>query len=60
MTSKPLLQQTLELLAACRKKPKDLAKAAGVRYAWLMKLRAGDIPNPGVVGIQKLHDYLAQ
>ena len=58
--TKPLLQVTLELLAKCTEKPKAIAAGAGVQYAWLMKLRANEIPNPGICGIQKLHDYLTR
>lgn len=56
----PLLDETLLLL---RNRPvtlelKQIAQAIDVSPNWLSMLNKGNINNPGVVGIQKLHDYL--
>jgi hypothetical protein len=37
---------------------REIATGADVGLEWLKKLQAGEIENPGVVSIQKLHDYL--
>lgn len=55
--TRPLLEVVREMLAQSKLKPKDIAERAGVKYAWLMLLRNNEIPNPGVVGIQKLYDF---
>lgn len=36
-----------------------MANEIGVSVGWVSRLMAGKIPNPGVVHIQALHDYLA-
>lgn len=58
----PLLDETLILL---RNRPvtlelKQIAQAIDVSANWLSMLHKGNIDNPGVVYIQKLHDYLIQ
>ena len=55
-----LLDETLLLL---RNRPvtlelKQIAQAIDVSPNWLSMLNKGNIDNPGIVGIQKLHDYL--
>lgn len=37
----------------------DMAKASGVSVAWVSRFASGRIPNPGIVHVQALHDYLA-
>jgi transcriptional regulator with XRE-family HTH domain len=37
---------------------REIADGADVGFEWLKKFEAGDIGNPSVVRIQKLHDYL--
>lgn len=56
----PLLDDTLALL---KNRPvtlelKQIAKAIDVSPNWLSMLVNNKIDNPGVVSIQKLHDYL--
>lgn len=56
----PLLDETLILL---KNRPvtlelKQIAKAIDVSPNWLSMLVNNKIDNPGVVSIQKLHDYL--
>lgn len=31
-----------------------IAKEAGVKYSWLRQVASGKIPNPGVVGVEKV------
>jgi len=56
----PLLDRTLELLKNCDASLPEVANMSGLRYEWLKKLKAGDIPDPSVNKIQKLHDFLVQ
>jgi hypothetical protein len=56
----PLLDRTLDLLRNCDVSLPELANMSGLGYEWLKKLKAGEIPDPGVNRIQKLHDFLAQ
>lgn len=59
-----LLDRTLSLLEASELSRRDIARNAEVGYEWLKKLGKTDeegnplIPNPGVLYIQKLHDFL--
>ncbi len=57
----PLLERTKFLLEHAPRslKAKDIAKASGLSEAWLSRFAHGKIPNPGIVQIQALHDYLA-
>ena len=62
-TTGSLLERTMDLLAESLADPtnsvSDVAAASGVGYEWLKKLKEGSIPNPGVIRVQALHDYLA-
>lgn len=53
----PLLDKTLALLAADKRKLSVIAKEAGVAYFWLRNLKMGITANPGVTQVQTLHDY---
>jgi predicted transcriptional regulator len=59
--SHSLLERTRAMLEATPRslKAKDIAKATGLSEAWLSRFHAGKIPNPGVVQVQTLYDYLA-
>jgi len=35
-----------------------MAQKAGVSVAWISRFANGQIPNPGVNTVQRLHDYL--
>lgn len=59
MQQPPMLEKTLELLRNCDLPLVEIANMSGLGYEWLKKLKAGDIPDPGVNRIQKLHDFLA-
>jgi hypothetical protein len=59
--STPLLDRTYELLKDAEATPLgDIATGADVGIEWLKKLRAGDINDPSVNRIQRLHDFLAK
>lgn len=55
-----LLDRTLSLLE--EKSPEltlvKIAEDTELDYSWLCKFSQGRIPNPGVNGVQTLHDYL--
>ena len=53
-----LLDKTKVLLSVSKEPRREIAKNADVGFEWLKKFQAGEIENPGVVSIQKLHDYL--
>lgn len=54
-----LLTVTKDLLVNCDLPLPQIAKSAGVGYEWLKKFASGDIPNPGIMHVQKLHAFLA-
>jgi hypothetical protein len=54
-----LLPITKRLLRETQQPFSEIAKGAGVKLRWLHMLANNEIPNPGVVGVQKVHDYLA-
>ncbi len=56
----PLLDETLLLLKhrSATLELKQIAKAIDVSPNWLSMLNKGKIENPGVLSIQRLHDYL--
>jgi hypothetical protein len=53
-----LLKQTRKLLAEATDPLQEIANDSGVGIEWLKKFRADLIPNPGVIRVQKLYDYL--
>ncbi len=53
-----LLDKTKVLLSVSKEPRREIAKNADVGFEWLRKFQAGEIDNPGVVNVQKLHDYL--
>jgi len=57
-----LLDKTVFMLPLVRahQTTREIAVGADVGFEWLKKFEAGDIANPSVVRIQKLHDYLEQ
>jgi hypothetical protein len=56
---KNLLNETMALAREMRRSKCDVALECGFSARWLHKLLAGQIKNPGVVHIQRLHDVLA-
>lgn len=60
--TKPMLEQVLESLAACKGKWREIARymdplAPDSYYSWLTKLAQGTIKDPSVNKIQRLFDY---
>jgi hypothetical protein len=54
-----LLQKTVDLLGKCDLPLPKIAVMSGLGYEWLKRLKRGEIPDPGVNRIEKLHDFLA-
>jgi len=54
-----LLTDTKRLLAETELAIDEIADGIGVSRRWIYMFQKDEIPNPGVVGVQKLHDFLA-
>ena len=56
-----LLSDTYRLLEQCRKRQsiRQIAEGADLNYHWLGKFAQHTFPDPGVVKVQKLHEYLS-
>lgn len=56
----PLLARTKRLLVEAGPivNAKTIAAETGLSEAWISRFKTGKIPNPGVVQVQILHDYL--
>ncbi len=54
-----LHQETLDLLLKDERPRDQIAYEAGVSPSWLFKFFKGRISNPGLLTVQKLHDYLS-
>lgn len=55
-----LYEDTMALLESCDETIPEIADGAGVNRHWLAKLKQRKFENPGVVSIQKLHNYLSR
>lgn len=55
-----LLEQTLALARSTKCARSDICAAVGVTTRWYQKVLSGEIPEPSVVKIQRLHDYLVE
>lgn len=53
-----LLDKTKVLLSVAKEPRRQIAANADVGFEWLRAFEAGRVANPGVVHVQKLHDYL--
>ena len=58
-TDSALLPTTVRLLSESSERLEEIAASTGIGHEWLRKLKKGYIPNPGVIRVQALHDYLA-
>jgi len=58
MKKKSLLSATRRLLEQRDETLPEIAKGAGVPFQWLSSVSQGRIENPGVIGVQKVYDYL--
>ncbi len=60
---KPLLERTkalLERLHGERLTYQEIADGSDVDREWLAKLARGEIPEPGVNKVQRVHDFLSR
>lgn len=57
--TEPILDRTVKLLQRCELPRTELAKNAQVGFEWLKKFEAGDIRDPSVRRVQRLHDFLS-
>ena len=53
-----LLTDTKRLLAETELGIDEIADGVGVSRRWIYMFQKDEIPNPGIVGVQKLHDFL--
>ena len=57
--SPSLLDATLQLMRSSQQPVKSICDAIEVTPRWYQKLLSGEIQDPSVRRIQRLHDYLA-
>lgn len=55
---KVFLKTTIKLMKKSKLSVKQVSDGTGFSRTWLHRLVKGDFPNPGVVSIETLHDYL--
>lgn len=55
-----MLDRTLCLLAQTSIPPRTISRETGLGYDWLIRLRRGEIRDPGIRKIESLHDYLSE
>ncbi len=60
MATKSMLETVIAALDARKGEWREIADASGVPYSTLCKIAQGVIPNPGVLGVQALYDFLTQ
>ena len=53
-----LFAETRRLLDSCKLSRKEISTESGVGFEWLNKFAQDQIPNPGVIHVQKLYDFL--
>jgi predicted transcriptional regulator len=53
-----LLAETRQLLNETEVPLDEIASSCDVSRRWLYMIGKGEIPNPGVVTVQKLHEFL--
>jgi hypothetical protein len=53
-----LLTDTKRLLTETELGIDEIAEGVGVSRRWIYMFQNDEIPNPGIVGVQKLHDFL--
>lgn len=56
--NEPLLERTMRLINRADVSPAILCKCVGVSIRWYYKLMSGQIKDPSVNKIQRIHDYL--
>lgn len=55
-----LLDATLTHLRGWDQNLAELARKTGLGYFWLRKLKHGEIKNPGILQIEKLHAFFTK
>lgn len=55
-----LLDATLTLLCRSELPLETIAHKIGVRYDWLVRVKSGRTPNPGVIRVQALYEFLSK
>lgn len=53
-------KETISALANCRTPYGKIGEGVGVSRSWLHKILNGEIENPGIRDLQKLHDWLLE
>lgn len=53
-----LLKKTLELVEISSFSAREIYEGAGVKKRWFHKFLSGEIKNPGVIFVQRVHDFL--
>ena len=53
-------KETIRALEKCRTPYGKIGKAVGVSRSWLHKILNGEIENPGIRDLQRLHDWLLE
>ena len=54
-----LLEAARKLLCESERSLESIAVAIDVKYAWLVRVKAGSTPEPGVVKVQALYEHLS-
>ena len=60
LMEKSLLDRTLDLLRKDKRNLNQIARASGLNYFWLVRVKNGSIANPGIRQIEKLHATLTK
>ena len=55
-----LLAETKALVSASKLPLTDICRATGVKKRWWYAVASGEIPDPSVGRIQRLHNYLSK
>lgn len=55
-----ILENTISLLQSCKGDWVKVSAETGLDYNWITSVALGRIKNPGIINIEKLHDYLMQ
>lgn len=55
--NEPMLDYVRARLMAARGRQPAIARATGIPYKTLRKIASGEVTDPGVSKIQRLHDY---
>ena len=59
-TEKTLLERTRLALSNSPESISTIAENSGIGFHWLGKFSQGIPPNPGIINVEKLHNYLSK